>query len=54
MVEEMETWSIICDSQGGVQSDNGIGYGGVDVNGELDPASRQCRDIWDDEEGENW
>lgn len=33
----------------GVESpDKGIGYGGVDDDGERDPESRQSWDIWDD------
>ena len=44
--------SIICTS-GGVKSNNGIDYGGVDEDGELDPASRRHRrDVWEDEEEE--
>lgn len=47
----MTTENIICSSQG-VQSNNGIGYGGVDSNGTIDPASRRRRDLWNDEEEE--
>ena len=36
----------------GVSSDNGIGYGGVDTEGEKDPSSR--RDAWDDLEDEEF
>ena len=32
-----------------VISERGIGYGGVDTNGELDPASRQDKSVWDEE-----
>jgi len=40
----------ICGSEG-VTSDKGIDYGGVDEDGELDPASRRRRrDVWEDEE----
>ena len=42
------TAMIICGSEG-VSSDKGIDYGGVDEEGELDPASRR-RDVWEDEE----
>ena len=47
----MGTWNFICASEG-VTSNNGIDYGGVDEDGELDPASRRRRDVWDDEEEE--
>lgn len=50
-VAQMTTENIICSSQG-VQSNNGIGYGGVDSNGTIDPASRRRRDLWNDEEEE--
>jgi hypothetical protein len=43
----MMTESMICNS---VTSENGIGYGGVDENGTIDPASRRHRDMWEDEE----
>ena len=42
---------MICGSQdvtsGGDVDD--INYGGVDEDGELDPASRRRRDVWEDE-----
>ena len=50
-VVRMGTWNFICASEG-VTSNNGIDYGGVDEDGELDPASRRRRDVWDDEEEE--
>ena len=44
------TTTMICGSEG-VSSDNGIDYGGVDEEGELEPASRRRRrDVWEDEE----
>lgn len=36
---------MLCSS---VSSDKGIDYGGVDEEGELDPASRRY-DVWDEE-----
>ena len=47
--EAVLTEQFLADS--GVSSDNGIGYGGVDTEGEKDPSSR--RDAWDElnEEG---
>ena len=42
--EAVLTEQFLADS--GVSSDNGIGYGGVDTEGEKDPSSR--RDAWDD------
>ena len=47
-MEGMEGETIICVSQG-VTSDNGITYGGVDENGEKDPASRRSNGLWEDE-----
>ena len=44
----MRTETMICGSRG-VTSNKGIGYGGVDDGGVLDPASRQSSDEWDDE-----
>ena len=56
-------WSTICmpfamtaeqiDEAKSVTSDNGIGYGGVDEEGDHDPAARRRRDVWDEEEEEN-
>lgn len=45
----VELPSLLEDSLG-VTSDKGIGYGGVDEEGERDPASR--RTLWDEEEEE--
>jgi hypothetical protein len=42
----MITESMIC---GSVTSDNGIGYGGVDEDGIIDPASRRCHNVWEEE-----
>ena len=54
VVAEMEQATMICTSKG-VTSDNGIGYGGVDEEGEEDPAARRRRrDVWDDEEEEDF
>lgn len=33
----------------GVQSDNGIGYGGVDADGSKEPSARRRSDVWDEE-----
>lgn len=41
---------MICGSQD-VTSDVGIDYGGVDEDGDKDPASRR-QNVWDDEEEE--
>lgn len=43
------TVMMICGSEG-VTSDKGIDYGGVDEEGDYDPASRRRRDVWEDEE----
>lgn len=48
--EAVLTEQLLADS--GVSSDNGIGYGGVDTEGEKDPSSR--RDAWDDLEEEEF
>jgi hypothetical protein len=32
-----------------VYSDNGIGYGGVDEDGTIDPEARSHRGVWDEE-----
>ena len=47
-MDGMETEAFICGSQG-VTSNNGITYGGVDEDGDIDPASRVNRDVWDEE-----
>ena len=47
------TTTMICASQG-ITSDNGIDYGGVDENGEKDPSSRRQRNLWEDEEEEDY
>ena len=47
-MEGMEAEAFICGSQG-VTSNNGITYGGVDEDGDIDPASRVNRDVWDEE-----
>lgn len=48
--EAVLTEQFLADS--GVSSDNGIGFGGVDTEGEKDPSSR--RDAWDDLEEEEF
>lgn len=40
---------IMLAGSAGVMSNNGIGYGGVDEGGTLDPASRRRQGDWDDE-----
>ena len=51
VVAYIGTATMICGSQdvtsGGDVDD--INYGGVDEDGELDPASRRRRDVWEDE-----
>ncbi len=51
-VVKLGTTMMVCTSDG-VTSEKGIGYGGVDEEGQKDPASRRRRrDAWDDEEEE--
>jgi hypothetical protein len=47
-IEEIgtELAMLICGSKD-IYSDKGIGYGGVDEEGALDPASRRI-DVWDE------
>jgi len=53
MVEKMNAAELICVSQG-VTSDVGINYGGIDEEGEQDPAARRrYHDVWQDDE-EDW
>ena len=40
---------VILTGSAGVMSNNGIGYGGVDEEGSLDPASRRRQGSWEDE-----
>ena len=57
MVASIATVTFICGSQDLASGGDvdGIGYGGVDEEGELDPASRRHRrDVWDDEEEEEY
>ena len=49
-VDGMEAETIICATQGVTSSDKGIGYGGADEDGDLDPAARRY-DVWEGEEG---
>ena len=39
--------------RGSVRSDIGIDYGGVDEEGTKEPASRQHKSVWDDEDEED-
>jgi len=52
-VAEIESTTMICASDG-VTSSNGIDYGGVDEDGEMNPAARRHRDMWEEEEEEEW
>ena len=48
------TTMFVCRS-GRVTSDKGIDYGGVDEEGEEEPAARRHRNVWDyEEEEEDW
>lgn len=44
-VVSMAAATLLCLS--GVRSGNGIGYGGVDANGEQEADTRQCLFAWD-------
>lgn len=46
---EIKMTMMVCGSQD-ISSDKGIGYGGVDEEGNKDPASRRHRDLWEEEE----
>lgn len=50
-VVRMGMTMMICTSES-VTSNNGIDYGGVDEDGEKDPAARRRRNVWDEEEEE--
>ena len=45
--KDMEQIIMICSS--GVTSGKGIGYGGVDEEGEKDPAARNYGGMWEEE-----
>jgi len=47
----MKAAVMVCGSKD-ITSDKGIDYGGVDEEGEKDPASRR-HDVWEDEELED-
>ena len=38
----------------GVNSKNGIGYAGVDTEGTVEPGARRRRDVWGDNEEEEY
>ena len=52
MVAVIAKTSVVCAS--GVTSEKGIDYGGVDDEGGMEPASRRRRNVWDDEEDEEY
>lgn len=56
MVAYIGTLTMICGSQGVTSTgiDEDITYGGVDEDGQKDPASRRRRDVWEDEELEEF
>lgn len=47
------TTTFICGSQD-IKSDKGIGYGGVDEEGTLEPSARRHYDDWDDEDDSDY
>ena len=47
-----ELVTMVCQSGGGVSSDKGIDYGGVDETGEKEPSARRRNDVWEEEEVE--
>lgn len=52
-VVDTDLWLLSAASDS-ITSDKGISYGGVDDEGQKDPASRK-HDVWDDEEEvDNW
>ena len=46
--ETVSEEGMLCSSA--VYSDLGIGYGGVDEDGAIDPEARRHRGVWDDDE----
>lgn len=44
--------SVLPLAASGVTTDRGIGYGGVDEEGTLDPSSRRGHNVWDEVEDE--
>lgn len=46
--DEMDALLLQSASKAISDEQRGIGYGGVDVEGDKDPASRRQQDIWDD------
>lgn len=49
---KMNLKMIICGSRAIHSDEADIGYGGVDEEGELDPAARRHYNVWEDEESE--
>jgi len=48
VVAEVKLEGMTCASTGGVSSDYGIDYGGVDEQGTKEPSARR-RDVWEDD-----
>ncbi|MCR4809312.1 MAG: hypothetical protein K5896_05585 [Prevotella sp.] len=47
VVIKLKHATMLCASKG-VTSDKGIGYGGVDEEGEKDPEARRRRNVWEE------
>lgn len=52
-IAEIELQQMVAVSSQRVYTEFGINYGGIDEDGELDPASRRNNNLWDDEE-DDW
>ncbi len=50
---EIKMTMMVCGSQD-IKSDKGIGYGGVDEEGTLEPSARRHYDDWDDEDDSDY
>ena len=55
LIVDIRGQQILVGSEVGATGLDGFGgYGGVDEDGEKDPSARRRRDVWDDEEEEEW
>ena len=41
---------VLLAASGEIRTDKGIGYGGVDEEGTMDPSARRRKYVWDDEQ----
>ncbi|MBQ9356842.1 MAG: hypothetical protein IJT98_06100 [Prevotella sp.] len=53
-VVAVQSQALLINSKSIWSEEHGLGFGGTDTHGTMDPSSRHINDLWDDDDDDDW